>query len=520
MSKKAIVIGIDGANWDLIDPWIQNGDLPNLAKLKNGGSWAYNNSYLPPVTFPNWKCYSTGKNPGKLGVYWFEKIDFTSNKITIPDGNSFKGKEIWDYLSDMGMKVCVINMPSTFPPKRIENGIVISGGPDSSDTNFTSPENLERTLKTKFNYRVHPRILPINKDDRGECVSEILEVINSRFEVTNWLIENENFDFVHLSIFYINVLQHFYSDGEPAKKGWKLIDKHLKYFIDNGFDIFLMSDHGTCHIDHIFWINKWLEDEGYLKIRKSNSAKIYQTLGKYRDQILKVSRKLRVEPILRKIIPKSLKHRIQPGGAFQQTGKNELIDWENSIAIASGQGPIYIKKLQDKNEYEKIRLELKSKIEQIQMPNEKFKLKVYKKEDIYSGPYLDSAPDLIIEQPDGIHINGGVGSRTLFQRPTRWLAENSKKGIFLFYSPLSTTGKINDINIVDIAPTLLHFLNVPIPEDMDGRAIIDIFRQNSDEFKREVVYQKAILDEEIQQNKEDREKEIINRLKDLGYLEQ
>jgi len=70
---KVLVIGLDGATWDLIEPWAEEGKLPTFKMLMENGTWGELESCIPFVTYPAWKCYSTGKNPGRLGVYWFLK---------------------------------------------------------------------------------------------------------------------------------------------------------------------------------------------------------------------------------------------------------------------------------------------------------------------------------------------------------------------------------------------------------------------------------------------------------------
>src|SRR3990167_6365385 len=111
MFSKIIVIGLDGGSWNYIQQWIDQGKLPTFKKLQAQGIWGVQQSQLPPVTSPNWKCYSTGFNPAKLGVYWWENIDVKKRKIYIPSSQSFAGKEIFDYLSDAGKRVGVVNMP-------------------------------------------------------------------------------------------------------------------------------------------------------------------------------------------------------------------------------------------------------------------------------------------------------------------------------------------------------------------------------------------------------------------------
>jgi predicted AlkP superfamily phosphohydrolase/phosphomutase len=67
---RTIVLGLDGANWPLLESWIEAGDLPNLAALREEAAWGSLASQFPPVTSPNWRCYATGCNPAKLGVFW------------------------------------------------------------------------------------------------------------------------------------------------------------------------------------------------------------------------------------------------------------------------------------------------------------------------------------------------------------------------------------------------------------------------------------------------------------------
>jgi predicted AlkP superfamily phosphohydrolase/phosphomutase len=256
-SMKTVVIGIDGASWDLIEPWLQAGDLPNLKHLKENGSWSYSASQLPYVTSPNWKCYSTGKNPGKLGVYWWEVIDIENKAMKVPDSSFFKSRELFDYLSDCDIRCGVINMPTTYPPKKLRNGFMVSGGPGCGSSGYTWPDALEATLKERYGYRPHPSGSVRN---RKEYVREVLDLIDKRFEVGKAYLEEV--DFLQITIFYINALQHFFYRGEDVKKGWSRIDENIGYFLDKGCNIALLSDHGCGRIDRVFNINTWLQSNG------------------------------------------------------------------------------------------------------------------------------------------------------------------------------------------------------------------------------------------------------------------
>ena len=68
---KMLVLGLDGATWDVIFPLLQAGKMPNLKYLVDGGMWGYLNSTNPPMTLPSWSSMLTGCNPGKHGIFDF-----------------------------------------------------------------------------------------------------------------------------------------------------------------------------------------------------------------------------------------------------------------------------------------------------------------------------------------------------------------------------------------------------------------------------------------------------------------
>jgi len=489
---RVIVIGLDGAAFELIEPWIREGELPTIKKLISKGCSANLESCLPPVTSPNWKCYSTGKNPGKLGIFWWENIDLKNRRITFPYSRINKSKEIWDYLSESGKKVGIINMPLTYPPKKV-NGFMISDG-FGKNRNFTYPKELENKLKKRYNYKIHPELLPFIEERSEEAVKEILEIISMRFTVAKELLNEYDLDFLHLTIFHINTLHHYFWNGKFTKQAWKLIDRNIRYFVKEDCDLFIMSDHGSNPIKQVFYINSWLAKEGYLKFnRKVELCNLLYQLGITKQHLAKIAKRLRIEPLLRRFISmEKLGFLPSEAGTIDMSGKTDLIDWNRTLAIASGQGPVYIN-LNSKDK-EKIREELIIKLESLRNPltGEKIAKKVYRKEEIYSGEFLSEAPDLIIDQSSGTHIRGGidVSKKRIFEEPKKWMAENKRYGIFIAHGLDIKRGvRLEKVSILDLAPTILHMMNVPIPSDMDGRVLVEIFESNSEPAKREVRYQ-------------------------------
>ena len=518
MRTKLVVIGLDGASFNLLEPWLKNNHLPNLQKLREEGVWADMQSCLPPVTAPNWKCYSTGKNPGKLGVFWWEIVDLKNKKISFPNALSYHGAEIWDYMNKSGLKTAIINMPTTYPPKKVD-GCMISGGRGAKDYDFTYPRELERRLKNDFDYRVHMPIIGLIEQNPEVAVNDVIKLIDTRFRVAADMLNNH--DFVHITIFYINVLQHFFWDDDLVKRGWETIDYYIGKFMADDIDIIVMSDHGSNKIDEVFFINTWLEEEGYLLLKR-DLADLLHFVGLNQERLKRLSVKTKLAPFLMKIMPRVLKKKIPTeDGMVKIEGKVGKINWNKSLVFASGQGPIYIIDRSEKND--ELRDELIAKLETLRNPATGSRMirKAYKKEEIYAGGFLSKAPCVILEQEQGIHIDGSIGSKYVWDTSNRWKAENRRDGIFIAYgSDIKKGFELSKVEITDLAPTILHKMGLPVLMDMDGRVIKEIFKENSEAYRRKIKHIEA--DEDVLhqyfQTFDRGEDEVKSRLKDLGYL--
>jgi len=491
---KLVVIGLDGASFELINPWIKEGALPNIAKLKQQGVWADMKSVLPPTTSPNWKAFSTGKNPGKLGIFWWENIDWKNKRVYYPANRKLENKEIWDYLSEAGMKVGVLGVPTTYPPKRVK-GFFVSGCPDAQETGFAYPNEVEKKLK-KNGWKSHPEnVIDV---DLAKASRELHEMIDMHFHTAKRLAEKYNVEFLMVAVFFINIFQHFLWDSPETKKAWTIIDRHIGKFMKQDCNVIIMSDHGSNKIESEFNINTWLKENGYLRLKINLGPALLYRLGINQQSLVQLASKLRILHLLRKIVPKSLIKSVpNESGGIEREAKTNKINWQKSKAFASGQGPIYLNPENEDNEQliEKIKMELESLVHP--KTGKKIIEKVYTKEEIYQGKYLIEAPDLIVDQAKGVHISGGIGQREVFDSPRRWQAENKKFGLFMAHGPdIKQTGKIENVSILDLAPTILHLMNVPIPRDMDGRVLKEIFIIDSKAAKHPISYQEVSEEEQ------------------------
>src|SRR5262247_4551108 len=102
MRNKLLVIGLDGASFNVLDALIQKGYLKNLAKLIARGARADLETTFPPITAVAWSSFMTGKNPGKHGIFEFVRLDHDSKRELAVNASYRQGRAIWDLLSQSG----------------------------------------------------------------------------------------------------------------------------------------------------------------------------------------------------------------------------------------------------------------------------------------------------------------------------------------------------------------------------------------------------------------------------------
>jgi len=542
---KVIVIGLDGATWNLLKPWVDKGKLPTIKKMMEDGIWGHLKSTIPTSTFPAWKCYSTGKNPGKLGAYFWFIFNRETKQIKVVDSTMFKSKEIWDYLSAGGYTCGVINMPTTFPPKEI-NGFMIAGFNALDHLEYTYPKVLKQELREKFAYqvnisdtlRLHDNEAEVSKR-RDKVIDEVLKLIRMRFNVASYLMQKNNLDFLHITIFYIDHLQHYlwkYKDMKGHKysraleQAWMLIDEQIKKFIpekEKDTIVILMSDHGFQKLKATFQMNLWLQKKGYLTLRKKQKfslADIFRIIGLDQRKAVKIYRRVKWVGKLLKIIPYKI---LQKAWFKMEIGRGEpsffelieCVDWSKTKAVMLGEGILFIN-IKDKRGYEKFREKLKEELLSIRDPRtgEHIIAEVYDGEHIYKNAVID-IPDLLIVPSEGYSLSIGISQNPdeksedecwIYSHNDGFNATHDSYGIFVAYGPKIKKGYIKEVSIYDLAPTILFIFGLPVPSDMDGRPLTEIFE--SDLGKEEnIIYVKPIF---YGEKMKDELKRKIKRLKE------
>lgn len=545
---KVLVIGLDGATFDLLSPLLKENMLPTLKKIIDNGVSAKLISTIPPDSGTAWPALLTGRNAGKSGIFNFarkEGYGVTPVKPSYPEGMA-----LWDILSDRSMVVGFINVPLTYPPKKV-NGFMVTGFPTPEDAVYTFPATIQSELETRCN----GYIIDVNKEGNEEQVfNHLFLAAEKRTQATLYLMERYNWDFVMTVFTGPDRIQHdfwkYLEQSIPLSKNEKAhhyrlrvfqyfskIDKCIKKMcegVPQDTNVIIVSDHGMGALKNYININNWLISRKYMVLKSKTSTRIKNKLyaiGINPKNAYLMLRKLHLSFLRKKIAEKGLLSK----AADKIFLSVEDVDWSNTKAFYAGLigwGEIFVnlKGREEKgivyqgSEYEKLRKDLTEDILKMEDPETGRRVvkKVYRREEIYDEHFIDQIPDLIFEPADGYSCFWAhhFVSNSTVEDSFGISADHKKNGIFIAYGPDITRGKtIDSLSIFDIAPTVLHMFNLEVPEDMDGRVAKEIFSPSSEIFQNEVKRVKVqITSQEATYWTEQEKRDIEEKLRALGYL--
>lgn len=497
---KVCVIGLDGATWDLLDPWLD--DLPTLRSFAEERR-ATMDSCVPPLSIPAWKCYATGMDPGGLGVFTFVEPDFEAEQFTTVTNETFTHRETWDYLGEQGHESAVLNMPSTYPPRDID-GTMVSGPFSGEQVDYTSPPDLEPELEAD-GYSILPEYyLSRDPDD----VDGAVESVSGKFDAARRF--TDDVDFLHLTVYLTDTVQHTEWDSPVAKEFWEDVDRELGRFLedlDDEWNVVLMSDHGFGPTRGRFYLNTWLEQNGYMEIDRSgyDVGDVFGALGLSYDQTLSLMRRLGVAGAALEYLPERFLRAVarrMPGNRKLE-GLEDRIDWDSdAVALAP---LIYTKD-------HSIAEEIRDGLLDVTAPNgDEVIDEVYYGRDLY--PHADvRVPDLIVKHTD-YGISDIVKQDVMFEYEGAWrdhkIAHHRRSGILTARGPDIEDVDLSGARLFDLAPTILDGFGVDVPDEMDGQSL-GLFGEPGERSSAPVRRDAERTIEEDAQVKQ--------KLKDLGYI--
>ena len=506
LPKGAVVIGLDGATWSLLDRFIARGVMPTLGRLKERGVHGPLMSVIPPMTATAWTAYQTGKGPGKHGIFdWTEPVPGTYLYRPI-DSTRVQSRTLFEHLSQRGRRVATVNLPLTFPARAI-NGIAVGDmlTPAKDTPGFTFPADFKAELDALVPDYVIDTHLCESEADILPFLGRLRAMIEGKRALVRYLMGRERWDLFCTVWVEMDRMQHclwhIFDDQHPRFDAglnakyeqaildvYTLLDTAIAEMIDLAGDanVYFISDHGFGPCRYKVFLNTWLAQEGFLTFREGGRQQ--------RDRLRKVRGLLtRAGVDTRTLL--GLAQRIgdlTPFGKRVMSAGDNLsrfaaeIDWEHTQAFCHGTNSIRVN-LKGRERagsvspeaYDDVVARLKERLLAIQDPEgARVVTGVSHRSQLYAGPQTDQAADVLIAEHDDsiwFYYSEGEVPSAIFE-PSNWASGNhTPAGLFLAVGPDIRKGdNIDGANIVDILPTIFAGMGEPIPDDIDGR-ILKIF---------------------------------------------
>jgi predicted AlkP superfamily phosphohydrolase/phosphomutase len=457
-ARKAMIVGLDCAEPSLVlERWRER--LPVLSGLMEGGVSGRLVSVVPPITVPAWSCMMASRTPGDLGVYGFRnRADHTYDGAFIADGSAIHAPRLWDLVGRAGGSSIVLGVPGTYPPRPLRGALVSCFLTPSLASRYTYPPALRDEVEEVVGEYLFD-CTNFRTEDKDDLLQQIYTMTDRRFRLAEHLLETRPWQLFALVEMGTDRIHHgFWKFMDPEHRKHEPGNRYegaiLEYYehldglvgrllghADDETLVLVVSDHGAKRLDGGIRVNEWLRREGLLTTIAS------------------------------------------PNGVCSP--RDAGIDWARTTAW--GEGGYYARVFLNvagrepegtiaPGDYEAVRDDLAQRLAAI--PDDEGRplaTRVYRPEELY--PRVEGvAPDLIVIFGDLLWrsvgtIGGDEGVHTLENDTGPDDANHAQDGLLIAAGAGVTARGTLDAHLLDVAPTVLELLGLPVPDDMRGRSL-------------------------------------------------
>lgn len=502
-APQVVVVGLDGATFDQIQPMVEEGKLPSFARLLEEGTWGKLESTIPPTTPPAWSTMLTGVNPGKHGIFDFRLTPHANPDRPFIDLGRMKSIKVWEALDRLGKTSGFLNVPVMYPPAPIRGWMVSGMMAPSVESAFTFPDDLRAELLTAFPDYVTdvdiPRYDNTFWEDMALFLDDLEHCTRRHIDAFFHLWDNRTTDFLmgvfvatdrigHLLWKFTDKRYPQYNTAlgqkvrERVAKIYDTLDVLLAETIErvaqNGGLLLVMSDHGFGGMDGYFHANRLLESMGLLRIKHDMALqkKMFYRAWKLGDSRF-------VKSVLPKKFQRNLRNKIRKNRSSFVNDVEPLLDLNGtSVFYASipchgyfirrkGAGAI----VTDDAKAAELRERIKRALDDLKHPDgNKLVTAIWDREALYSGPMVQHAPDIVFSVRDfSVVPQPYLGATDLFRsaadQPNGF---HRLDGVFMLWGEHVEALKIEGAKMVDIAPTIIDRMNLPMPPMVEGRSLL------------------------------------------------
>ncbi|HSQ00933.1 MAG TPA: alkaline phosphatase family protein [Candidatus Dormibacteraeota bacterium] len=512
-----LILGLDGATLDLVEPWIAEGRLPHLARLRRDGAWGRLASTVPAATFPSWTTFMTGVNPGRHGVLDFTRRERGEYRVRFVNATYRKAPTIWRLLSDAGRRVSVLGLPGTYPPEAI-NGYMVSGFDTPvttrADASFVHPPEFAAEMAQAGGFPFADfQEFNIGPGWHAEACRRLCDGIAHKVGLASRLLAREPWDCLMLLFGESDTAAHHFwalhdarsprhaaaqaaALGDPLRTVYVALDDavgRLMAMVPEA-TVLVVSDHGfggagTTGVR----LNRWLAQQGMLRFAPRAGAARWA--GRLRAAAVRVIPESWQARCFR-LGDGALASRVESGVRFGG------IEWSATRAFSEELNyfPSIWLNVQGRDrcgtvpvgDYSALCEELRAALLAWRDPHtgDPVVARVWHRDELYTGAWVATAPDLVLElaNPGGYSYVGvpsygadgpaveALDPAALGGKLAGMSGSHRSDGLFMLSGAPVQPGCVDGAQIADMAPTIMALCGVAAPDDWDGRALAALRR--------------------------------------------
>lgn len=530
---KVLLIGLDGATWDVLDEYLLANHMPNLNRLKKEGCSGILKSTDPPLTPAAWTTCITGCQPSTHGIFGFRNYSPRDDICYMSSSANCKVPTMWEEFSSQGYKVACINVPWTYPCRQV-NGITVAGyGIPGTESQFTYPDDFKSELLEKIpDYDIVAKWEKLENHDFSKFESNLCRVercFKRRLKVAELVSNKITPDVMMVQFQDLDMIQHHVwpyvdktsRDKYPAERDrlffmFETLDQAIGGLLNltdgKKSVVAVVSDHGLCRTAGNVKVNMLLRDWGYLKLK----SPIGLLTRRIRRNLFSLSGKPKSS------MPFELMH---------------LVNWKRSKAMAMNTemyGHIFLnvkgcapcESVEQQAEYKDLVREICLKFSQLTNPatGEKIFARVVTPAELYNCAAADvgDAGDIILIPNKGYNLlrkTSRKGDNIKLMPEQSLSGTHCREGIYVFHGSNIKSDENKTEHIVDIAPAIYAAAGAKLPDYMDGKVLQHLF-------SKDLIIQypsskkSDFAQSHQQQNLLDREQSLIHdQLFELGYMD-
>jgi predicted AlkP superfamily phosphohydrolase/phosphomutase len=464
---SVVVLGLDGLTWTVLEPLMARGHLPTFAALCRHGTWGRLESTIPAVTPTAWPSMLTGKNPAHHGVFGFRRPrpEGGFGEFAPVTGFDYDANPLWRILQRFGRRSAFFNVPCAYPlDPEFAAGVLTSGYMTPSTGHvFAYPPAFGRRLLDRhpaFAFKLARKSTPPHL-----VVSRAIEIARAKFDAIRDLRCQEDWSVLFAVIDEPDALQHYMWNaivaGQPqAVAFYAMLDREIGELLADvarrGDHLLIVSDHGFRGVTSFFCANEALASLGYLRFPTRR--------GRAWSRSTAVDL-VRRAPLAMPLVERYRSRVRGPREEGQPMSLGSTFAEASAVAVDSGSGicaGIYgMREAPDiLDRLERDLGRLLSRFPAVRLRRGR---------DLYRGPHAAELPPLVLASDGAMSVHPGRHGR--LTRRINTSGVHDRWGVIVATGPGVRAAAGIEAHLYDVLPTVLTLLDLPVPDDVDGRPI-------------------------------------------------